>query len=181
MGLLRLAQLLARHRFAWFMLLALGIILEGCGLYFQYELGLQPCVNCVYERALYLTFILAGIVGLMGPSNFALRNLANLIFMFGSAWGVLIASDHLISTYQTGFAASCKLVAQFPSFLKLDEWIPWMFAPTASCGPLDWSLLGFSMPAWILLSFTCGFLVSIVFLITEFIKPRRHGYDDLYR
>ena len=116
MGLLRFVQTLARHRFFWFLLLLLGIVLECCGLYFQYELRLPPCVNCVYERALYLTFIIAGFIGFLCPSNFVLRNLANLTFMAGSAGGVLVALDPLTSVYQTGFGASFPLKAQFPSY-----------------------------------------------------------------
>ena len=170
MGLLRFVQTLARHRFFWFLL-----------FYFQYELRLPPCVNCVYERALYLTFIIAGFIGFLCPSNFVLRNLANLTFMAGSAGGVLVAFDHLTSVYQTGFGASCQLKAQFPSYLKLDEWLPWMFEPTATCAPLDWSLLGFSMPEWIILSFACGLIVSVLFFFSEFVKRRRRGYIDFYR
>ena len=181
MGLLRFVQTLARHRFFWFLLLVLGIVLECCGLYFQYQLRLPPCVNCVYERAFYLTFILAGFIGFLCPSNFVLRNLANLTFMAGSAGGVLVAFDHLTSVYQTGFGASCQLKAQFPSYLKLDEWLPWMFEPTATCAPLDWSLLGFSMPEWIILSFACGLVVSVLFFFSEFVKRRRRGYIDFYR
>lgn len=176
-----LIQSLARHRFAWLMLLLLGVVLEGCGLYFQYGLRLPPCVNCVYERAFYLSFIMAGFIGFIWPGNFLFRNLANLIFMAGSAGGVIVAFDHMTSVYQTGFGASCKLTATFPSFLKLDEWLPWMFSPTASCAPLDWSLLGFSMPEWILLSFSCGLLVSIFFFLSEFVRSKRHSYNDYYR
>ena len=176
-----LIQSLARHRFAWIMLLLLGIVLESCGLYFQYSLRLPPCVNCVYERAFYLSFIVAGLIGFLWPSNFLFRNLANLTFMAGSAGGLLVAFDHMTSVYQTGFGASCKLKASFPSFMPLDEWLPWMFSPTASCAPLDWSLLGFTMPEWILASFATGLTVSILFFISEFFKRKRNDYLNYYR
>ena len=117
MRFFHLIQALARHRFAWIMLLLLGIVLESCGLFFQYSLRLPPCVNCVYERAFYLTFIVAGLIGFLCPSNFFIRNLANLTFMAGSAGGLLVALDHMTSVYQSGFGASCKLKASFPSFM----------------------------------------------------------------
>lgn len=177
MRLVYLIQALARLRFSWIMLLLLGIVLEACGLYFQYELRLPPCVNCVYERAFYLSFILAGLIGFIRPSNFLFRNLANLTFLSGSIGGVFVAFDHITSVYQTGLGASCKLRASFPDFLKLDEWLPWMFSPTASCEPLNWSLLGLSMPEWILISFVCGVAVSSCFLISEFFKRKRKSYD----
>ena len=181
MRFFHLIQALARHRFAWIMLLLLGIVLESCGLYFQYSLRLPPCVNCVYERACYLFFIVAGLIGFLCPSNFLIRNLANLTFMAGSALGLLVSLDHMTSVYQSGFGASCKLKASFPSFMPLDEWLPWMFSPTASCAPLEWSLLGFSMPEWIVASFATGLVVSILFFLSEFCKRKRHDYSNYYR
>lgn len=181
MGLVYIIQALARHRFAWIMLLLLGIVLEACGLYFQYELRLPPCVNCVYERAFYLTFIAAGLIGFLCPSNFLFRNLANLTFLGGSMGGVFVAFDHLTSVYQTGLGASCKLRANFPDFMPLDQWMPWMFSPTASCEPLNWSLLGLSMPEWIFISFICGVIVSFCFIASEFFPKRHRGYSDAYR
>ena len=181
MGLIYLIQALARHRFSWIMLLLLGIVLEGCGLYFQYQLRLPLCVNCVYERAFYLTFIVAGLIGFLSPTNVLLRNLAILIFMAGSAGGLVVAFDHITSVYQTGFGGSCKLVPSFPSFLPLNEWLPWMFQPNAACEKLDWSLLGFSMPEWIFCSFACGLVVSVLFFISQFFNQRKHhSYKDYY-
>lgn len=181
MGLVYLIQALARHRFSWIMLLLLGIALEACGLYFQYGMRLQPCVYCVYERAFYVCFIIAGLIGFIRPNNFLFRNLANLTFLGGSIGGVFVAFDHMTSAYQTGFGASCKLRASFPEFLKLDEWLPWMFSPTATCEPLDWSLMGLSMPEWVLISFVCGVLVAGCFLVSEFFRSKRKNYNNLYR
>ena len=180
MGFIHLIQALSRHRFSWIMLFLLGIVLEGCGLYFQYKLRLPLCVNCVYERAFYLSFILAGFIGFISPTNFLFRNLAIMIFMAGSAGGLVVAFDHIASVYQTGFGASCQLVPHFPSFLKLNEWLPWMFQPNAACEKLEWSLLGFSMPEWILCSFACGLVVSLLFFISQFFKKKRHNYGYFY-
>ena len=180
MGFFHLVQSLVRHRITWILLLLLGVILESAGLYFQYYLRLPPCVNCVYERAFYLSFIAAGLIGFLRPTNFLFRNIANLTFLTGSAGGVIVAFDHMTSVYQSGFGAACKLKPSFPSFMPLDQWLPWMFSPTASCEPLDWSLLGFTMPEWILASFSCGLLVSSIFLVSEFLKRKRNDYVDFY-
>lgn len=180
MALFRLIQSLARARFSWVMLLLLGIVLEACGLFFQYELRLDPCVNCVYERAFFLSFIVAGFIGFLSPRLFLVRNLANLIFMFGSIGGLIVGFDHMTSVYQTGLGGTCQLKAHFPSFLPLDQWVPWMFSPTASCSQLDWSLLGFSMPEWIVFTFSCGVFVSVCFLLSEFVKRKRRDYLNDY-
>lgn len=179
--MISLIQSLTARRWPWVALLLLGVALEGCGLYFQYGLRLDPCVNCVYERAFYLSFILAGLVGFLSPSFVVTRILAILIFMAGSIGGAMVAFDHVAETYQQGFGATCTLKASFPAFLKLDELLPWMFKPTAACGPLDWSLLGLSMAEWVLMSFCVGTLVSVVFFISEFFKRKRRTYRDYYR
>lgn len=181
MGFFLLIQSLARHRITWFLLLLLGIVLEGCGLYFQYGLRLPPCVNCVYERAFYLAFVLAGLLGFISAKNFLTRILGTLTLMAGSAGGIYVAFEHVTSAYQTGLGATCKLKASFPSYLPLDEWLPWMFTPSGSCTPLDWSLLGFGMAEWIFASFACGLLVSILFFISEFFRRKRRDYIDFYR
>ena len=170
--MIKLIKYFSQGRLFWTLLVFLGIALEGCGLYFQYGLNLDPCVNCVYERALYLTFIVAGVVALINPQSRFWRVLGSLIFFVGSIFGVMVAFTHLADYSAHGFGAACKLRANFPGFLKLDEWFPWMFQPTGPCSVLDWSLLGFNMPQWILLSFTCGTLVALSFLIAEVFADR---------
>ncbi len=179
--MISLIQSFSRHRATWVALLILGVILEGLGLYFQYGLRLDPCVNCVYERALFLSFIIAGLIGFMAPGFFITRITAILIFMAGSIGGVLVAFAHVTEVYGQGFGGACKLKADFPQFLKLDELLPWMFRPTGSCGPLDWSFLGLGMPEWILAAFSCGTLVSTAFFVGEFFKRKRKHYLDYYR
>lgn len=181
MGFFRLIQSLTRHRFVWIMLFLLGVVMEGCGLYFQYGLRMDPCVYCVYERAFYLSFIAAGLIGFLYPTFFLFRHVAILTFLAGSAGGLYVAFEHMTSVYQTGFGATCKLKASYPSFLPLDDWLPWMFSPTASCAPIDWSLLGLSMPEWVTTSFACGLFVSILFLVSQFFKRKRRDFNDYYR
>jgi disulfide bond formation protein DsbB len=39
--------------------------------------------------------------------------------------------------------------ANFPSWLKLDQWFPAMFQPSGFCGDIQWQFLGLSMPQWL--------------------------------
>lgn len=168
-------------RLSWICLFLLGIILECCGLYFQYELRLPPCVNCVYERAFFLSFIIAGFLGFLSPNFFITRFLAVITFFMGSIGGLLISLDHLESYANTSLASSCKIRADFPSFLPLDSWMPWMFQPTAACDKLDWELLGLNMPQWIAITFSVGCLVGLCFFISLFFKKKRDNYINLYK
>ncbi len=174
-------QSISNSRWCWIALCLLGIILEGCGLYFQYGLRFDPCVNCVYERAFYLSFIAAGVLGLLAPQLRLFRLPAILIFLAGSIGGMLTAFAHMAEYSNTGLGASCALRANFPSFMPLDEWLPWMFQPTGPCSPIDWSLLGLNMPEWIFISFACGCVVALCFFIAECFKKKRRDYMRYYR
>lgn len=184
MGFFLLIQSLARHRFAWVMLLLLGIFLEGFGLYLQYgSPRLQPSVNCVYERAALLSFVVSGLLGFLCPSNILIRLLATLIFLMGSAAGIFFAFDQLTYAYQTtiaGFGSGCQTVANFP-YVKLDQLLPWMFSPVADCTPVAWDLMGFNLSEWAFFIFTVGFVVAVFFIISEFFRRKRRDYADFYR
>lgn len=179
--MIHLIQSISNSRWCWIALLLTGVVLEACGLYFQYGLRLDPCVNCVYERAFYLTFIAAGLIGMISPQLRFTRFLAILIFLAGSAGGLMTAFNHLADYAATGFGSSCALRANFPDFLPLDSLLPWMFQPTAACGPLDWSLMGLNMPQWIAISFGCGLAVALLFLLAEFFRRKRRDYRRYYR
>ncbi len=182
--MLRFIKNFSCTRFCWLLLLILGISLEASGLYFQYGLHLDPCVNCVYERAWFLGFIAAGIIGILAAPLWFFRLIAVLGLLFCSLGGFFTAIDHLDSVAQSSniFAGTCKLTASFPSYLKLDAWLPWMFSPSGSCGKLDWSLFSLSMPQWILITFVCGIVAALLMLLSFLVKGQRNSrYDRYYR
>ncbi len=171
----------SRTRLCWLLLLLTGIGMEGCGLYFQYSLRLDPCVYCVYERALIMCFVIIGLTGFLFPGFTLFRILYSLGLLASSGYGLYVAFQHYQSSISTGFGSVCKLTAEFPSFMPLDSWLPWLFAPKGQCGPLDWSFMGFSMPEWILLIFFCGALAGLLLLLSQFKRPKRETYERYYR
>jgi disulfide bond formation protein DsbB len=177
--LFRLVQSFTASRLSWGLLIIFSLIMEGCALYFQYGIKLDPCVNCVYERACIALFFVAGFIGFLLPQFKLVRILASLIFLVSSAVGLKISIAHYISSISTGFGASCALKADFP-LIPLDEILPWLFKPVGQCGPLNWSLLGLSMPAWLIIIFACGLAVSLVFLFCQFVSMRE-SFDRYYR
>jgi len=66
-------SLFSEKRFAWFLLALSSLALESTALYFQYGMGLQPCVLCVYERLAIIGLFIAGIIGLLAPKSFIVR------------------------------------------------------------------------------------------------------------
>ncbi|MDY6322832.1 MAG: disulfide bond formation protein DsbB [Succinivibrio sp.] len=178
--MLRFIQEFTASRLSWGLLIIFGMAMEGCALYFQYGLNLDPCVNCVYERACMAGFVIAGLLGFLFPSFKLTRLLSSLIFLGCSGLGLKISIGHYIESVSTGFGSSCAIKASFPSFMPLDEWLPWLFKPIGQCGKLPWSLLGLGMPEWLIIIFSCGIAVSVAFLLSQF-ASRKRDFTALYR
>ena len=148
---------------------ALG--LELSALYFQYALQLDPCVLCVYERNAVALIFLAGVIGSINPNIYVLRISGYLLWSVGTIWGLYLSVKH--SGIQMGIiedSASCDFVANYPSWMQLDRWIPWLFNPTGFCEDIQWQLLGLSMPQSMVVINTLYLIVFAVVIKLEFNK-----------
>ena len=70
---------LSLKRSAWIFLAFTAFALESTALYFQYGMGLQPCVLCVYERLAVVGLFVAGLIGALAPSSLIIRILALIV------------------------------------------------------------------------------------------------------
>lgn len=181
--LLQFFRLISSSRFCWFLLLVVAVALEACGLYFQYRLSLNPCIECVYERAYFLGFVLIGFIGALTANFWISRLICALAFVACSVGGFFTALSHYNAyTSNNMFGQSCKLQANFPDFLKLDEIAPWMFKPIGLCSDkLDWSFFGQSMPFWILFIFFVSIIVSVCMTVGLFVPHKAKNFKKLYR
>lgn len=165
------AHTLSLRPWPWALLALLGLVLETCGLYFQYGLNMPPCINCVYERAVYFYgFILPGLLGTFLYFSPAARVLCLVIMAVSAVSGIYIAADHLMDYYGTGGA--CALRAEF-FLIPLDRLLPQVFMPAGSCGPLDWSFLGLSMPVWVMISYVCALGAALTGLASQAVRGCR--------
>lgn len=138
---------------AWGLLLLSASLLEATALYFQYAMGLNPCIMCIYQRTAMLGIVGAGLLGTVAPVPLV-RLVAYGIWGLSAIWGFLIAYEHVdIQTAANPFFASCEIVPNFPSFMPLHEWLPSFFAATGDCGNIDWQFLTLSMPQWMMVIF----------------------------
>jgi len=168
-----LAELPSR-RWAWLALAASGLALEGCALYFQYVLHLNPCVLCIYIRLAALGLVAAGLVGALAPSRVVLQ------FIGFAGWGVAAAqglslSRELIAVQAAdpfSFEVSCSFMPRFPAWLPLHEWFPAFLMPTGSCTDDVWSWLGLSMAQWTQAIFI-GYLVALAAVVAALLVRRR--------
>ena len=102
-------------RLFWAFLFLGFIFYEACGLYFQYVLHLNPCIECVYERACFMFFGVAALLGITAPRFFIVRILAVIIWLMSSIKGILISWEHrgYELTKDDPFAETCGFFAEF--------------------------------------------------------------------
>ena len=68
-------------RILWVLLFLGFIFYESCGLYFQYWLKLNPCIECVYERACFMFFGVAALIGVIIPRIMIMRLAASAVWL----------------------------------------------------------------------------------------------------
>jgi protein dithiol:quinone oxidoreductase len=137
----------------------LGVVavagLMGYALYAQHVLGLEPCPLCVLQR---VALISLGVVFLAA----ALHSARGVVARVYSVLGVLVAlAGAGVAAWQVRLihlppdqVPSCG-----PGFDYIYETFPlrdalaMIFHGSGECAKVDWTFLGLSMPAWVLIWF----------------------------
>lgn len=129
-------------------------LLMAYALYAQYQLLLDPCPLCVFQRIAVIGLgILFLVAGLHNPGTGGRRVYAILIGVV-TATGITVAGRHVwlqnlppseVPTCGPGFG---YLMENFP----LGEALAKIFTGSGECATIDWQFLGLSMPAWVLIS-----------------------------
>ncbi len=122
-------------------------------LYAQYQLLLEPCPLCVFQRlsiiGMGIFFLIAGVHNSPGWSSRIYGSVIGLI----SAAGALVAGRHVwlqqlppdeVPTCGPGFD---YIMDSFP----FAEALSLIFKGSGECATVDWVFLGLSMPAWTLI------------------------------
>jgi disulfide bond formation protein DsbB len=136
----------------WLLALA-SVAALSFAFYAQYGLNLVPCHLCIFQRvtmaAMGAAFVLAALFS--GPG---LRGMlfAALIGVTGLAT-VATAGRHVwIQMQPEGSVPACGADLDFMlDIFPLTEVILKVFQAGGECAKVDWSFLGLSMPAWVLI------------------------------
>ena len=167
-----LSQLSLNPR-AWQLLAASAFCFELIALYFQYGMGLEPCIMCIYQRTAIWGIFLAGVVGALGCQHVILRLVGYGLWATGAIWGLLIALEHVeMQSATMSFLFSCEFIPNFPSWAPLHEWIPALFEATGDCGDIVWQFLGFTMPQVMVLIFGSYSAVFAIILLARLQKTK---------
>ena len=134
---------------------AICAALLGYAFYVQFQLGIQPCPFCIFQRicfaALGLVFLIGG---LSSPRSAGARKGWSLLAVAAAAAGVSYAGRHAWVQLYPPELPSCG-----PGLNFIVEQHSWLGAArqvllaTGDCSNIDWRFLGLSMPMWCLLWF----------------------------
>lgn len=136
--------------FAGFLICA-GLI--GYALYAQFELGLDPCPLCIFQRigivALGVVFLIAA---LHHPRSWGARVYAVLIAIAALATMAVAARQLYIQHLPPGAIPSCGApLSMMLKFMPLTAVIRKVLNGSGECGIVNWRFLHLAMPAWVFL------------------------------
>lgn len=162
------------QRKAWGLLALTALGFELSALYFQYGMGLMPCMMCVYQRTAVAGILLAGLIGMTQPKSILVRITGFGFWGVSAIWGFKLANEHVAMQNETNpFLVSCGFIPEYPSWMPLHEWIPSIFDPTGTCDKIDWLFLGLSMPGWMRVIFALYSITFVVVFLSNLLALRK--------
>lgn len=163
---------LASTRRPWLLLAFTAFCLEITALYFQHVMKLEPCVMCIYERIAMMGIIATGLVGAIKPEFFATRWLGFILWGVSAFWGLQLALEHVDYQMNPSPFYTCDFIPNFPQWMPLHQWVPWLFNPTGDCADIVWQFFGMSMPQWLVVCFSLYSLAFLVVVAAQFVSKK---------
>ena len=147
--------------------------LLGYALYVQFQLQIQPCPFCIFQRiafaALGLVFLLGG---LHAPVSRGARKTWALFALLPAAVGMGYSGRHVWVQLNPPELPNCGPGLNF--IVEQHSWLgaaKQVLMATGDCANIDWQFLGLSMPMWALIWFVA---LAAWALHAGFRRPRAH-------
>ncbi len=161
----------------WLALIAFSLLNLIVALYYQYALNEWPCVLCIQIRLWFSVLLVVGIVGFFLRHRAWPRLLSHLASLL-VATGLSERSYMLLGTEKGFVFSDCGFDAGLPTWLALEDWLPWLYRVEASCGYTPELLLGITMAeALMALSAALLILTLLMSMATAIMlfKQNTHG------
>ena len=150
-----LLSVLRAHRLRLNLLAAAACLaLYGFALYSQYQLGLEPCPLCIFQRVavvlLGVSFLLAALV----PTRARVPGAVTTVLIGVAAlWGAGVALRHLyIQSLPPGKVPVCGATLDYMwEVFPATEVLRKVLTGSGECAKVDWTFLGIAMPGWVLI------------------------------
>ena len=174
------AKPLISARWYWVGLIGCSALLAIAYFYFQQSLGLAPCPLCMFQRAALVgvaAFCLLGIV-------FRPKKLGSKLLAFGATLSSLIGLgiagrqvwlQHLPADKVPECGPGLDFMLEMNPLFDV---ITTVLSGSGECAEVKWSLLGFSMPEWMVLVFV---VITLICLKLLFSKERNYFSGALGR
>jgi disulfide bond formation protein DsbB len=120
--------------------------------YVQYGLGFVPCHLCIFQRVTLAAMGVAFLFAVLLPDGRGFRILSAVLIGLAGLATIASAGRHVwIQMQPAGTVAPCGADLQFMlDIFPLTDVILKVFRAGGECAKVDWTLLGLSMPAWVL-------------------------------
>jgi protein dithiol:quinone oxidoreductase len=127
--------------------------LMGYALHAQYDLGLEPCPLCIFQRIgvilMGVTFLLAALHHPRGRGRLVY---GALLVLFALATVAVAARQLYIQSLPPGTLPSCGApLAMMLRFMPVLEVVRRVLSGSGECGEINWTFLKLAMPAWVLI------------------------------
>ncbi len=129
--------------------------LYAYALYVQFALAIEPCPMCIFQRIVFIVLAIVFLAGAIQNPRERGRRVYGVILLLSAFVGIGIAARHIWVQHQppdpyAGCAPGWNyMISNFPLSKALKQ----AFTGSADCSVVNWTLFGFSMPAWTLLCF----------------------------
>ncbi len=163
----------AGQKSSWGLLFLSALALIMTALYFQYEMGLEPCIMCIYQRTAMFGIMLSGLLVLLINTSLT-RFIGYAGWGVSAGWGWLLAREHVDILHASNpFFASCEIVPNYPAWAPLHEWFPAIFEAKGDCLEDGWRFMDKGMAEWMVIIFAVYFVVCITFMLIRLAGSRR--------
>ena len=129
--------------------------LLASAIYFQFVGGLEPCPLCISQRIMVLAVTLVLLVAVLhNPGRLGVRVYA-IVGALTALGGASISARHVwLQHLPPEEVPACGPGLEYIfSHLPLSATLKAMLNGTGECAKVEWTLLGISMPGWVLLCF----------------------------
>jgi disulfide bond formation protein DsbB len=128
----------------------------GYALYAQHVQGFEPCPLCIFQRVAVIALGVVFLLGaLHGPRGRGGRAAWGALALLAAGAGIAVAGRHVwLQNLPPDQVPACGPPFEFMrETLPLAELVSKVLRGSGECANIDWTLLGLSMPAWVLISF----------------------------
>jgi len=121
-------------------------------LYSQYGLGYEPCPLCIFQRVAVIAVGLVFLLAFLHNPGIGGAFIYGVVIDLSAISGALIAARHVwIQAQPEGAVASCGATLGYMlDTLKFTTVIAKVLTGSGECHEINWTLLGLSMPWWVL-------------------------------